>query len=189
MRTIKEIFLANAEVVNGRHVNGTDKQTNHNYGDAYESLFPDRDAVKLMMEVGVADGSCLSAWREIFSNATIVGMDIHHSDKAHGDRIEFYLGNQSVGQDCERAARGRGAPDRLFDVIIEDATHKLGYTLMTLFWLWPFVKPGGMYIVEEWEGAGGDKDRIRALFPQVEIVGTCGPHIQDEPLIVFRKPK
>ncbi len=202
MKLIKEIFLSYGVLDSeGKHVNGTDKQTNHNYGDAYESLFPDirgkpvlgvrlgdigipnRASVMLMMEIGIADGSSLLAWSEVFPNARCVGMDIHHSDKAHGERIEFYLGDQRIREDCERAAAGRK-----FDVIVEDATHSLPNTLLTLFWLWPFVAPGGLYIVEEWENVAGDRERIKSLFPNVEIVGTCGPHIQDEPLVVFRKP-
>lgn len=227
MRSIKEIFLAHAELdAQGRHVNGMDKATNHNYSDAYESLFRGefdyasnlcpwlptvdrrscsecasdtyhrttcsqyaprwkslRNSVELVMEVGVADGSCLCAWRDIFPNAHIVGMDIHHSDRAHGERIEFHLGDQRRKEDCERAAGGR-----LFDFIVEDATHKLENSLLTLLWLWPFVRPGGLYVVEEWEGITGTRDNVRALFPFAEIVGTCGPHIQDEPLVVLRKP-
>ena len=195
MKSMREIFRSYAELdANGRHCNGTDKCTNHDYGDAYESLFCDgkpfeigtrstRENVRLVMEVGVADGACMLAWREIFPNATIVGLDIHHSDRAQGDRIEFYLGDQRVRKHCEAAAAGRQ-----FDMIVEDAVHHLDHTLLTLFWLWPYVKPGGIYVVEEWENVGGDRDRIRALWPSVEILGTCGPHIQDEPLVVFRKP-
>ena len=185
MNPMREIMRSYAVFdAEGRHVNGSDKQSNHNYGDAYESLFNgmvDRAAVKLVMEVGVADGSCLLAWRDIFPNATVVGMDIHHSDRAHGARVEFHLGDQRVREDCERAAAGRQ-----FDLIVEDATHKIANTLLTLYWLWPFVRPGGLYVVEEWENV--DRDRIRALFPCAEIVGTCGPHIADEPLVVLRKP-
>lgn len=202
MKSIKDIFHSYAVLnAQGVHVNGTDKESNHHYGDAYESIltinrpiddlgfvvrreYPRsiRGDVKLMMEVGVADGSSLCAWREVFPNALIVGMDIHHSDKAHGERIEFRIGDQRSRVDCENAAAGR-----MFDLIVEDATHKLENTLLTLFWLWPFVKPGGLYIIEEWEGATGDRERIKALFPNAEIVGTCGPHIQDEPLVVLRK--
>ena len=185
MRSVAEILQSYEEVdAEGRHINGTDKHgANHHYGDAYESLFPDRTAVKLVMEIGVADGACLCAWREIFPSATIVGMDIHHSDRAHGERMEFHLGDQRLREDCERAAAGRQ-----FDMIVEDATHHIDHTLLTLFWLWPFVKPGGLYVVEEWENVGSDRDRIRALWPHAEIIGTCGPHIADEPLVVFRKP-
>ncbi len=188
VRSMKEIFRSYAEIIDGRHTNGTDKESNHHYGDAYESLFSlpavTRSTVKMVMEVGVADGSSLLAWRDIFPDALIVGMDIHHSDRAHGDRIEFHLGDQRSREDCERVAAGRQ-----FDLIVEDATHHLPDTLLTLFWLWSYVRPGGLYVVEEWEGVGGDRDRIQSLWPNAEIVGTCGPHIRDEPLVVFRKPR
>ncbi len=187
MRSVKEIFRSHAVFdAEGRHTNGTDKQSNHNYGDAYEAMFPEhpcrvgRDDVKLMMEVGVADGSCLRAWREVFPNATVVGMDIQHSDKAHGDRIEFHLGDQRSMADCERAAAGRQ-----FDMIVDDATHLLTDTVLTLFWLWPYVKPGGLYVIEE---SPLGFDRINSLCPYSELVNTQGPFGGVEPLVVFRKP-
>lgn len=204
MKTVAEIF-SSYEVLDseGRHINGTDKNgPNHQYGNAYESIFTCagpkrvgegltscwetisiRENVKLMMEVGVADGSSIRAWREVFPNALIVGMDIHHSDKAHGERIEFRIGDQRSQQDCENAAAGR-----FFDVIVEDATHEIANNLLTLFWLWPWVKPGGLYIVEEFANVGAHRARIQSLWPMAEIVGTCGPNGQDEPLVVFRKP-
>lgn len=188
MRGIREIFRDAAVLdPNGRHINGSDKQSNHNFGDAYEKIFTEywpacpRTGPKLMMEVGVADGSSLRAWREIFPNATIVGMDIHHSDKANGERIEFYLGDQRSKEDCERAAAGRQ-----FDLIVDDATHLLADTLVTLFWLWPFVRPGGLYVVED--GAFQDSDRAKLLFG-AEVVETQGPFGGIEPLVVLRKPR
>ena len=185
-RPIRDIFWSYGVLdAQGKHVNGTDKETNHHYGDAYESLFPDeedRADVKLVMEVGVADGSCLLAWRDIFPNALVVGMDIHHSDRAHGDRIEFRMGDQRSKADCERAAAGR-----LFDVILEDAYHSTENTLLTLFHLWPFVHPGGLYIVEEWADIHGCKENVKQLFG-AEIVDTVGPSGGVEPLVVLRKP-
>ena len=186
MKSVAEIFQS-YEVVDaeGRHVNGTDKHgANHRYGDAYERLFPDRAAIRLMMEVGVADGSCLLAWREIFPNALCVGMDIHRSGKAHGERLEFHLGDQCIKQDCDLAAARRQ-----FDFICEDATHQLGNTLQTLLYLWPFVKPGGLYVVEEFANVGALRVNIAALWPNVEIVDTVGPSGGMEPLVVFRKPQ
>ena len=181
MKTVAEIFRAYAVLdAEGRHTNGTDKESNHHYGDAYESLFPDRTAVELMLEVGVADGSCLRAWQAIFPNALCVGMDIHHSDRAHGERIEFRLGDQREKKDCEAVVAGRQ-----FNLIVEDATHHLADTLLTLYWLWPFVKPGGLYVVEEWDGV--DRNRILSLWPNVEIIDTISPFGGTESLVVFRK--
>ncbi len=191
MRSIKEIFRSHAEFNSeGKHVNGTDKSSNHDYSGAYESIIETlfrsggdcRGKVRLMMEVGVADGSCLLAWREVFPNAQIVGLDIHHSDKAHGESIEFHLGDQRKREDCERAAGGR-----LFDLIVEDATHTLENTLLTLFWLWPSVRPGGIYVVEEWADIHALHHNVRALLPGVEIVNTLGPFGGIEPLVVMRK--
>jgi len=186
MRSVKEIMRASAVLdSNGVHVNGSDRESNHHYGDAYQRLLECRfgglDKVKLMMEVGVADGSSLLAWREIFPNALCVGLDIHHSDKAHGERIEFHLGDQRSQQDCERVAAGR-----LFDLIVDDATHLLEDTLRTLYWLWSNVRPGGLYVVEEWPNV--DPVRITALWPQAKLVDTIGPSGGHEPLVVFRKP-
>lgn len=191
MKSMREIFRSYAVLdADGRHVNGTDKESNHHYGDAYESLFPDRTAVRLMMEVGVADGSSLLSWRDIFPNALCVGMDIHSAARLDGltpdkDRIEFHLGDQCQRVDCLNAAGVRK-----FDLIVDDATHQLDHTLLTLYWLWPYVRPGGMYVVEEWPNVGHpvDQSRIRDLWPSAEVVGTCGPSGRDEPLVVFRRP-
>lgn len=210
MRTVAEIFRSHAVLdERGRHVNGSDKQSNHNYGDAYELLFfkekivevqitetrrealPERysvrDQVKLVMEVGVADGSCLLAWREIFPNATVVGMDVERSSGARvtplPSRVEFWQGDMRVHADCLRAAGGRQ-----FDLIVEDATHRLEDTLRCLLYLWPHVRPGGIYVVEEFDNVGGLRDNIRAMWPHAEIVDTQGPFGGVEPLVVFRKP-
>lgn len=192
MKPIKDILRSYAQFdEKGRHVNGCDKQSNHNYGDAYERIFtpyidyhPTRNTVKLMMEVGVADGSCLLAWTEIFPNATIVGMDIHPCSRAkESDRIEFHLGSQNSYEDCKRVAAGRQ-----FDLIIEDATHELTGNLLTLFYLWRYVKPGGLYIIEEFNNIGQYQENVCSLFPGVEIAHTYGPSGGWEPLVVFRKP-
>lgn len=192
MRSVRDIFRSYAVFdADGRHVNGTDKESNHRYGDAYERIITNnfsrgpaepRNVVRLMMEIGVADGSSLLAWREVFPNATIVGMDIHHSDKAHGERIEFYLGDQRSKMSCDRAVGGRQ-----FDFICEDATHNMADTLLTLLYLWPSVRPGGLYIVEEWADIGSLMSAT-GLWPHVEIVNTDGPFGGNEPLVVFRKP-
>lgn len=188
MRSIKDIMRASAVLDhNGIHVGGSDRESNHSYGHAYERIVGHmRNTAEFMMEVGVADGASLLAWREIFPNALCVGLDIM-PDAAHKlsniDRIEFHCGDATMCEACLRAADGR-----LFDLIVDDASHHLRDLLCTVYWLWPYVRPGGIYVVEEWEGVSGERDRIRTLFPNAEIVGTRGPHIEDEPLVVLRKP-
>ena len=203
LRPICDIFRSYAVFdAEGRHVNGTDKQSNHRYGDAYEQLFTYnrieedlslsiksyyphscRGDVKLMMEVGIADGSSLLAWREVFPHALCVGMDIHPSHKAHGERLEFHLGDQTSREDCERAAGGRE-----FDVIIEDATHRVQDSLLTLLYLYRYLKPNGVYIIEEFDNVGALRENIESLWPSARIIDTQGPFGGVEPLVVLQKP-
>ena len=185
MRSIVDIFASYEELdADGRHVNGTDKHgPNHQYGHAYKQILAGRrlDA-RLVMEVGVADGSSLLAWGEVFPLADCVGLDIHPSAKAHGPRIEFHLGDQCSREDCQRAAAGR-----MFDFICEDATHDLGSTLKTLLYLWPSVKPGGLYVVEEFASIGGLRDALVELVPCAKVVDTFSKAGGVEPLVVLKK--
>lgn len=192
MKKIADIFRSWGVVDDqGRHVGGTDKETNHRYGDAYERLFPDRRSVGLMMEVGVADGSSLLAWRDVFPNARCVGLDVHPADALGrywlgyepGSRVELVLGDATVQSNCETAANGR-----LFDFICEDATHKLEDTLRTLLYLWPYVKPGGLYVVEEFSSIASLRRNVLGLWGFAEIIPTQGPFGGVEPLVAFRKP-
>lgn len=202
MRTIRDIFcdyaVLNAE---GIHVYGTDRESNHHYGDAYESILsvPEmydaglplagcrprsiREDVELMLEVVVADGASLRAWREVFPNARIVGMDLVEDAFARlcgEDRIEFRVGDATKREDCEIVVAGRQ-----FDLIVDDASHQIEDVLRTLFWLWSAVRPGGLYIIEDLNTC---LDNWQLLFPQASIVDTTGPWGGYEPLIVLRKP-
>lgn len=186
MRPIRDIFRSHAVLDgDGRHVNGTDKESNHRYGAAYELILGTmRTQASLVMEVGVADGSSLLAWREVFPYAHCVGLDIMPDPAARlagEERVEFVRGDATRREDCERAAAGRA-----FDLIVDDATHLLEDVLRTLFWLWRYVRPGGLYIVED----GGFQDSARAVeLLGAEVVLTRGPFGGDEPLLVLRKPR
>lgn len=172
----------------------TDKNTNHSYGPVYDKLFADRDAVRNVMEVGIASGGCLLAWRDVFPNAQIVGFDMEpcHSEALGSEdatvypitprpsRIEIVQGDMK-----DRSALMRAVRDRQFDIIIEDATHRLHDNLRTLFWLWPHLAPGGLYVIEEMESPHSHLECL-ALFRGVEV-HTSPPPIEGELLVVLRK--
>jgi cephalosporin hydroxylase len=124
-----------------------------------------------------AGGQSLRMWRRYFPNATIVGIDIHHKNVA-GPRICFEQGSQS-DKAFLRGLVKRYAP---FDVVIDDGSH-LGRDIATSFdVLWPAVKPGGFYVIEdidvsyhpEWEGGppgtpGTAADLIKRLLDDTLI--------------------
>lgn len=161
---------------------GTDKGTNHNYGPAYESLFPDRNIKLMMMEIGIASGECLAAWAEIFPNAHVVGLDIHPCAlNPLPPRVEIHLGDMR-----DYAAINRAIAGRYFDFVIDDATHELDDNLRTLFWIWPWIKPGGIYVIEEMCNIMQYRENIK-LFTGAAIIDTQGPFGGNEPLVVIKK--
>ena len=69
----------------------------------------------------------------------------HASYAAQG--ITLHVGDQSSAADLERVyAEAGGAP---FDLIIDDGSHRFLDQQATLHVLWPRVRPGGFYIVED----------------------------------------
>lgn len=162
---------------------GSDKNTNHRYGPVYDQLFPNRAAVKNVLEVGLAQGQSILAWREIFISAHIVGIDIEPCSVERGPRLEIHQGDQRDEHALLRAVNGRK-----FDLIVEDASHIFDNSLRTLFFLWPHVAPGGLYVIEELQDVNGHLDNL-SLFKNCQSIATKSPfdNQQDEILVVLRK--
>lgn len=167
---------------------GSDKDIFHRYGPVYDSLFPDREAVRLVLEIGVDGGRSLRAWREAFPNARIVGLDIRGYPNSLDGRIECHKGDQASPADLLRAAAGRR-----FDLIVDDASHRLADQLLSLFVLWPYLAPGGYYVIEDVDAAsnptGAGQLKWRDNFALIrgatvhETMTASGP----EPLVVVRR--
>jgi hypothetical protein len=145
VRTLTEIM----------NTNQTDKGTvmgeAHSYTPRYERWFSSmRDKPLRLLEIGVCDprfpGASLQGWYEYFPNATIFGYDIvdaHHFDN---ERIHTFVGDQSSPADLTRFAEfSAGA----FDIIIDDGSHQDRHQQASLAFLFPHVKPGGQYVIED----------------------------------------
>jgi hypothetical protein len=133
------------EEIGFRH--GTDKsRICHNYLPVYEQFFgPLRDEPITLLELGVQNGYSLRTWREYFTSATIVGVDIWPPipDLGLPNTVCYKSDQTDLGLPKLLA---RHAP---FDIIIDDASHLSINTIASFELLWPLVKPGGIYIIED----------------------------------------
>ena len=122
----------------------TDKESSHKYiSNYYEDLFnPIRDSVKRFCEIGT-DGESLKMWRDFFTNAEIVGCDINPI-KINEKRISCVKLEQSKEEDLERFASNQED----FDIILDDASHKMRDQQITFAKLFRKLKPGGLFIIE-----------------------------------------
>lgn len=127
---------------------GTDKAGKHSYWEIYENAFDlRRHSVKRVIEIGVKHGASLRVWSEYFTNAEIIGVDIDKRCKYSNDRVKVI--NMDASNVGKMFKRFKGSE---FDVIIDDASHRLGQQLATFTALWPCLKVGGCYVIEDFIG-------------------------------------
>lgn len=159
---------------------GSDKGTTvgrppHRYTFLYDLLFhPLRDQPIALAEIGLAVGGpelggvvdrrvaspSAAMWQAYFPQARIFGFDI--SDFAHleSPRFTFVRGDSGEAADLRRlAAAGEG-----FDVIIDDGSRASYHQQLALRILFPCLRPGGLYIIEDlhWQSP-----RYEAALPPV----------------------
>jgi cephalosporin hydroxylase len=120
------------------------------YLDQYERLFGAmRHKPIRLLELGVRFGASMCVWRDYFSAATIVGLDIDNRPKKFpaDERVHFVQGSQDDPAALDGCARIAGGP---FDIIIDDASHIGHLSAASFAHLFPrALKPGGYYVIED----------------------------------------
>lgn len=131
----------------------TDKWWLHNYTPVYDSHFRAiRDEVKCVLELGIGGqenpavgGHSLRMWKQYFPNAIIIGMDIYDKGEHAEDRIKILRGSQSDPAFISQVIADYGP----FDIVIDDGSHFSPDVVASLELLWPAVRQGGFYAVED----------------------------------------
>jgi hypothetical protein len=127
---------------------GTDKSSvAHNFLNLYDlHLKHLREQDVNLLEFGVLRGESLKMWSDYFPKGRIIGVDIDPATKIHegGNRVVEIVDQSDTGRLME-LAKEYGP----FDVIIDDASHRWDHQITGLHTMYPFVKPGGFYILED----------------------------------------
>lgn len=149
---------------------GTDKLS-HNYCDAYEKhLGHLRDVPIALLEIGIFRGYSLRMWADYFNRAAVVGVDIVERCPVVGDRIETVIADIKDY-----------VPDREFDVIVDDGSHMADDIIAAHARLWPRLRPGGWYVIEDWRTqweaffGGGPQGTVLAPW----LLGQLEPLLED----------
>ena len=124
----------------------TDKVEPHGYFTDYLRLAAQLPRDAAVCEIGVEHGASLIMWQHLFPAGTVVGVD-HSLDAPHVDGTHKVTCDQASPQ---LPALVSGFCPGGFDLVVDDASHIGSLTLATFALLWPLVKPGGFYVVEDW---------------------------------------
>lgn len=126
----------------------TDKSSrHHDFLDLYERfLEPIRYKRNTMLEIGVWTGGSLRMWEKYFPSSTVIGIDNDPVAKQHqGGRIQIETADQSRLDHLLEIGQRFGP----FELVIDDGSHLWDHQILTLKTMLPFVKPGGLYILED----------------------------------------
>jgi SAM-dependent methyltransferase len=128
----------------------------HGYSHIYESYFaPNRNAnisfyeIGVWLEVSAVGGESLRMWAEYFPNAKLYAFDINpNAANLASDRVRVFIGDQGNREHLLNSVKHFNVEGG-FDVILEDGSHQDAHQQITLSTLYPHVKPGGLYILED----------------------------------------
>lgn len=121
---------------------GTDK-ARHGYTRVYYELFKDlQDTHINILEIGVGKGKSLNMWQTFFAKANIFGIDIKHIKHTN-----CYKADQGNIQQVHAALEYFGV-DTL-DIVVDDGSHFQKDQQTSLSMLFPYLKKGGYYIIED----------------------------------------
>jgi hypothetical protein len=116
-----------------------------------------------ILEIGIGGynnpeegGQSLRMWKEYFSKAQIVGIDIHDKSKLEEDRIRIFKGDQTNNNFLEHVCNEIGN----LSIIIDDGSHISSDVISTFTYLFTKLNKDGIYIIEDlgtsyWPQFGG----------------------------------
>jgi mycinamicin biosynthesis methyltransferase MycE-like protein len=152
---------------------GSDKWANfHWFTQHYEHHFGGlRTKPIRLLEIGIGGyqyedmgGASLRMWQRYFPRGLVYGLDIFPKPGICGPRMRTVQGDQSDPEFLDELGHRLGP----FDIVIDDGSHINDHVKTSFSSLFPHVRPGGLYVVEDlqtayWPGYGGDdQDLVNA---------------------------
>lgn len=145
---------------------GSDKHGHHDYARHYEKHFAHLENEPIvLLELGVGGyefpergGAGLRMWSDYFTKGKIYGIDWYDKSRVIlPPRTKIFQGSQNDGDFLTRVLQESGNPD----IIIDDASHVNTITIESFLHLFPWLKSGGLYVIEDiesswWEDHGFD---------------------------------
>lgn len=132
---------------------GTDKYGHHFYTPIYYNYLKDlKDLPLNILEIGIGGyhlanqgGGGLRMWAEFFKKSKITGIDIYDKGFLDGGNIQTFVLSQTDEDGLSTLISHIGSPN----IIIDDGSHINSHVIKSFKILFPLLKEGGFYFVED----------------------------------------
>lgn len=124
----------------------TDKVSPHGYLPDYQKLAAELGPAAVVCEIGVYHGGSLAMWQDLFPDGVVIGVDREPSCIWPEGTIKVMANQDEAGLADKVAIFAPGG----CDLIVDDASHIGHLSEATFGLLWPLVRAGGFYVVEDW---------------------------------------
>lgn len=105
--------------------------------------------IKDIIELGVGWGASIRMWSENFPHANIIGVDNVNRPDEYNELNSLKNIKIIIGDAGDRNFLQDKFENGRYDIIIDDASHKYNDTLAALLQLFPYLKNGGLYVIED----------------------------------------
>ncbi|UQZ86628.1 Mycinamicin VI 2''-O-methyltransferase [Paenibacillus konkukensis] len=164
--------------------------------DSYKAYFGQKSGFtpSYIFELGMFSGGSIALWHEIFQPKKIVGADLRENKENDyfrryiaqnglSDRIKTYWKTNQADTARLRQIALAELPEGI-DLVFDDASHMYEATKQSFEALFPLLRPGGLYIIEDWNWSHSAacqredsiwRDKIeltRLIFDLAEAVGS-----------------
>nr|AHA81984.1 Arm14 [uncultured bacterium] len=136
---------------------GSDKWASfHWYTGHYEEQFAKyRDQPVRVLEIGIGGyagdlgGGSLRMWKKYFHRGMIFGLDLFDKSALNQPRLTALTGDQADADTLTAIAERYGP----FDIVIDDGSHENEHVRTSFDALFPYVRSGGLYVIEDMQTA------------------------------------
>jgi hypothetical protein len=125
----------------------------HNFAKFYEKHCKQFKKEKInILEIGVWEGASTASFYHYFKNAQFFSIDRNFKFKYSSKRINFFYCDTTSRKDLSELKNFfKKKKVSSFDIIIDDGSHILSNILKNLIFFFNYLKPGGIYVVEDYK--------------------------------------
>lgn len=140
-------------------------------------------APRIIIEIGILEGASTALFADLTQPSKLVAIDYDEAPTAKlrdfiarrglGDVVSVHGGVDQADLPALQRILDADVGDADVDLVIDDASHRLEPSRVTFNLLFPRLRPGGMYVLEDWATglrAGGPVDVASDERPLVELV-------------------